>query len=54
MSETVSEEKKIKFIKNPLPLPKKHEKKEMDYDFQVPPDKMHFDIENPINNHYDY
>lgn len=30
----------VKFIKNPLPGPKPHVKKEMNYDYEVPPDKM--------------
>ena len=33
------------FISNPLPMPKKHEKKEMDYDIDVPEALMFFDIE---------
>ena len=35
----------INYIENPLPLPKKHEKKEMDYGFEPEEDKMHFDLE---------
>ena len=30
----------VKFIKNPLPGPKPHVKKEMNYDYEVPPDKI--------------
>lgn len=45
--------KAIKFIENPLPGPKPHVKKEMTYDYEVPADKMHFDIEKPNNNYYD-
>lgn len=52
--EEMEKEKKVKFIKNPLPLPKKHTKKEMDYDFEVSADQMHFDIEEPVNNFYDF
>ncbi|MGL5258528.1 MAG: hypothetical protein ACRC7V_00315 [Lachnospiraceae bacterium] len=33
------------FIKNPLPLPKKHEKKTMEYDYVIPVDKMKYDYE---------
>lgn len=33
------------FIKNPLPVPKRHVKKEMDYDIDVPESRMHYDIE---------
>lgn len=35
----------IELIENPLPLPKKHEKREMDYQYQVAEDKMKFDVE---------
>lgn len=48
-----NEKKTIKFIDNPLPGPKPHVKKEMTYDYDVPEDKMHFDIEKPSNNFYD-
>lgn len=41
------------FIENPLPVPKRHVKKEMDYEYQVPEDKMHYDIEEPEKNYYD-
>lgn len=41
------------FIENPLPVPKKHVKKEMDYEFLVPEDKMHYDIEEPDKNYFD-
>ena len=49
ISETVSEQefvKPIKFIENPLPLPKKHVKKEMNYAFEPTPDQMHYDLNN--------
>lgn len=36
---------KPRFLENPLPLPKKHVKKEMDYDHPVAPEMMHFDLE---------
>ena len=36
---------KPRFLENPLPLPKKHVKKEMDYDYPVAPEMMHFDLE---------
>lgn len=51
--ESPQNEKKVKLIKNPLPLPKKHEKREMEYDFEVKPEQMHFDIEHPEKNYYD-
>lgn len=38
-------EKSVKLIENPLPLPKKHEKREMDYQYQITEDKMKFDVE---------
>ena len=38
--------KPIKFIENPLPLPKKHVKKEMNYAFEPTPDQMHYDLNN--------
>lgn len=42
-----------RFIENPLPLPKKHEKKEMDYQYAVTEDKMEFDIEIKENDDFD-
>ena len=51
--ETVEEE--IEFIENPLPLPKKHEHREMDYGRIIPQGLMHYDHEvTPDKNHYDY
>ena len=38
--------KPIKFIENPLPLPKKHVKKEMTYAFEPTKDQMHYDLNN--------
>ena len=38
-------EEKPRYIENPLPVPKKHVKREMDYDHAVPESAMHFDIE---------
>lgn len=32
------------FIPNPLPVPKRHEKRELGYDHDVPPSKMHYDV----------
>lgn len=49
-----SEEKKnIKYIENPLPGPRPHVKKEMTYDYEVPENKMFFDIDTPRDNYYD-
>ena len=38
--------KPIKFIENPLPLPKKHVKKEMTYAFEPTKEQMHYDLNN--------
>lgn len=38
-------QQKPRFLENPLPLPKKHVKKEMDYDYTVAPEMMCFDLE---------
>lgn len=40
-----AQEEKPRFIENPLPLPKKHVKKEMDYGYTVPEADMHYDVE---------
>lgn len=39
------EAEKPRFIENPLPLPKKHVKREMDYEYLVAEEDMKFDIE---------
>lgn len=44
-NEAVQERNKTDFIPNPLPVPKKHQPKTMDYDHEIPENKMHFDIE---------
>lgn len=36
---------KPRFLENPLPVPQKHVKKEIDFDYPVAPDKMHYDLE---------
>ncbi|MBP5415590.1 MAG: hypothetical protein ILN61_10200 [Lachnospiraceae bacterium] len=44
----------IEFIENPLPLPKKHVHREMDYGRVIPEAWMHYDVEiNNTNNKYD-
>lgn len=43
-SEQVPKEKP-RFFENPLPLPKKHVKREMDYDYEVPEADMHYQVE---------
>lgn len=40
----IKEEKKIEYIDNPLPLPKKHVRKTMDYAFIPEDDQMKYDI----------
>ncbi len=44
---------KPRFIENPLPLPKRHVKKEMDYQYEVTDDKMKYDIEVDENDDFD-
>ncbi len=38
-------EEKPRFLENPLPLPKKHVKREMDYDYEVAEADMHYQME---------
>ena len=40
-----TEKKPIQYIENPLPLPKKHVKKTMDYKFEPEEHLMKYDIE---------
>ncbi|MBP3476427.1 MAG: hypothetical protein J6K48_08945 [Lachnospiraceae bacterium] len=44
---------KPRFIENPLPLPKKHVKKEMDYQYPVADQDMKYDIEVDENDDFD-
>lgn len=44
---------KPRFIENPLPLPKKHVRKEMDYQYQIPEDRMNYDVEVSEQDDYD-
>ena len=44
---------KPRFIENPLPLPKKHEKRSLDYQYEVDEEKLDFDIEIAENDDYD-
>ena len=44
---------KIRFIENPLPLPKKHVKKTMDYRFEPEEEGMKYDIETAENDDFD-
>lgn len=52
-TETIEEAEKPRFFENPLPLPKKHVKKEMDYQYQVDEKDMKYDIEVPENDDFD-
>ncbi len=47
------EEGKPRFIENPLPLPKKHVKKEMDYQYPVEDKDMKYDIDVDENDDFD-
>ena len=44
---------KVQFIENPLPLPKKHVKKAMDYTVSFDESMMHYDIEVDVNDDFD-
>ena len=48
-----AEEATIQFIENPLPLPKKHVKRTMDYAFVPEAAKMNYDIEISENDDFD-
>ena len=48
-----AEEKKKNYIENPLPLPKKHVPKTMNYRTELSPDKMDFDIDIPEFDDFD-
>lgn len=52
-TETGQDDKQIRFIENPLPLPKKHVKKTMGYQREVPPEEMHYDIAVPDTDDFD-
>ena len=48
------QEEKIKLLHNPLPLPKKHVKKEMKYAFEPTKEQMYYDLNNyDVNDDYD-
>lgn len=52
--ETVSvPAEKPRFLENPLPLPKKHEKRTMDYQYEVAEEQMKFDFEVNENDDFD-
>ena len=45
---------KVKLLENPLPVPKKHVKKEMTYAFEPREDQMHYDLNNySVDDDYD-
>ena len=48
-----SEKKSVQFIENPLPLPKKHVKKVMDYKFEPEEHLMKYDIEVSDDDDFD-
>ena len=50
----VLEKEKTRFIENPLPLPKKHVKREMDYDFEISESDMHYQIDIPEGDDFDF
>lgn len=41
------------YIENPMPLPKRHEKREMDYQYDVTETDMKYDVEVPVNDDFD-
>ena len=45
---------KPRFIENPLPLPKKHVKREMDYDYKVAEADMHYQVEIADGDDFDF
>lgn len=49
----VKQNQKTKFIENPLPGPKKHVKKVLDYQFDVPEHLMKYDIDVPDTDDFD-
>lgn len=51
--ELAEELKKPRYIENPLPLPKKHVKKEMDYQYPVAEKDMKYDVNVPDNDDFD-
>lgn len=41
------------YIENPLPVPKKHVRREMDYGYAVPENQMHYDVPVAENDNFD-
>lgn len=52
-TEEVQAPPKPRFIENPLPLPKKHVKKEMDYQYPVEEKDMKYDVDVPEQDDFD-
>lgn len=46
-------ERKVQFIENPLPLPRKHVKKTMDYKIEVTEEQMKYDREVKDDDDFD-
>lgn len=46
-------QEKPRYIENPLPVPQKHIKRDMDYDHEVPEADMHFDVETAAGDDYE-
>lgn len=53
VEKTKEAEEKPRFIENPLPLPKKHVKREMDYQYPVEEKDLNYDVEVSENDDYD-
>ena len=53
-TEVAEKKKTVRLLENPLPLPRKHVKKEMMYGFEPSQDQMHYDLNNyDVNDDYD-
>lgn len=44
---------KVRLIENPLPLPRKHVKKTMDYKIDITEEQMKYDVEVKENDDFD-
>lgn len=53
-SSATAAEKKPRFLENPLPLPKKHVKREMDYDYDVAEADMHYQVDVAETDEFDF
>lgn len=54
LEKTVAIPKKVQYIENPLPLPKKHVKRVMDYSLKEMPDEDDFDLDIGDEDDFDY